>query len=447
MSKPSGGRKVTHIIILVILIVFFVGILIRYGVSVYNDSDQYISMHMRREPVYPVFLYLIRSLFEDHWMIAAGVLQTLIVIVFSYRFILYMSDVTTLGPVGLYMVTAFVLLPYIITPIISSTHVMLSVAIMSESIAMPLFLQFFINMHGMLTRHRTVDAISGLVLAVVISLTRSNLVILLIAWLIAALVVYIPQRKRISLLLAIAAFVCSFAVRDVATKSYNLRFNDRYVGNEYTKQTALANIFYATDREAGERIDDPGLQGIFYTLYDDMDARGWSYRYAGDSAADRAVYLEEMHDRVKFEVIEFGLRDIIEATGIHDYIDYNAIAEEYCAQLIPILLPACLPIWIPDMLIMGVRGLVRSISMCNAAGYAAAAVLFAVASCVMILLFRRDRRSTGAWLIALSLLLILGNAFGTAVIIMCISRYMIYGFAVFYSSLLAGVHELYRRHG
>ena len=153
-----------------------------------------------------------------------------------------------------------------------------------------------------------------------------------------------------------------------------------------------------------------------------------------------------MHDRVKFDVIEYGLRDVVEATGIHDYIDYNIIAEEYCSQMIPVLFPACIGRWIPDMLIMGLRGLVRSVSVCTAAGYAIAAVLFVTAVCLMIILFREDKRSPGAMMIALSLLIILGNAFGTAMIIMCISRYMVYGFAVFYSSLLAGVAELYRRH-
>ena len=447
MIETMKNRKtVTHIIILAVLISFFTAILLKFGVAVYNDSDQYISMHMRREPVYPVFLYLIRSLFEDHWMIAAGVLQTLIVVVFSYRFILYISDVTGFGPVGLYIVTAFVLMPYIITPLISSTHVNLSVAVMSESIAMPMFLQFFIDMHAFLTGQHTRDAISGFIFALLISLTRSNLVILPIAWLIVALIVYIPRKKIIAVLLVIAAFISSFVIRDVVTKSYNLRFNERYVGNEYTGQTTLANIFYACDREAGERIDDPELAAIFYTLYDDMDQRGWSYLYAGDSASERAVYLEDMHDRIKFEVIEFGLRDIIEATGIHDYIDYNAIAEDYCSQLIPILFPTCLSRWIPDMLIMGLRGIVRSVSVCTSWGYVYAAVIIAAAVCIMLILLRRDRRSPAAWMLGLSLLLILGNAFGTAMIIMCISRYMVYGFAVFYTSLLAGVCELYRGH-
>ena len=291
MKDPAGRKAVSRIIIFAVLVVFFTGILIRFGVGLYNDSDQYITMHVRREPVYPVFLYLIRSLFGERWMTAAGVIQTIIVIFASYRFVEYVSDVAGLKTVGSSMVCFFVLLPYMVTPFVSTMHVNLSVGIMSESIAMPLFLGFFIELHRMLNRRRVGDAISSLLLAVIISLTRSNLIILLVAWLIVALAVYVPGKKLFGILLIIVAFIGSFTVRDVATKSYNLRFNDRYVGNEFTKQTALANIFYATDRAAGERIEDDELKGIFYVLYDQMDAYGYSYLYAGESAADRAVYL------------------------------------------------------------------------------------------------------------------------------------------------------------
>ena len=186
---------------------------------------------------------------------------------------------------------------------------------------------------------------------------------------------------------------------------------------------------------------------MFEQLYEKMDEAGWSSAYApGDSVFDRAVFLEDAHDRIKFDIVEFGLRDIVEATGIHDYIDYNIVAEEYCGKLIPILLPACLSRWIPDMLIMGLRGVVRNVSVCTPLGYVICVLWFAAAISIMIMLFKKDRRSPGAWMIALCILIILGNAFGTSMIIMCLARYMIYGFTMAYSVLFAGAAELYRRH-
>ena len=47
--------------ILIGLLIFFLGMLAAYGVGVYNDSDQYITMHIHREPLYPLFLAFFRA--------------------------------------------------------------------------------------------------------------------------------------------------------------------------------------------------------------------------------------------------------------------------------------------------------------------------------------------------------------------------------------------------
>ncbi len=60
---------------------------------------------------------------------------------------------------------------------------------------------------------------------------------------------------------------------------------------------------------------------------------------------------------------------------------------------------------------------------------------------ISIRLLGRDRNDRTAWMMLISLMLLFGNAYGTAVTIMCLSRYMIYGFIVFYSSLLGMLNE------
>ncbi|MDE5931638.1 MAG: hypothetical protein K2H40_04010, partial [Lachnospiraceae bacterium] len=65
--KVWGLRQVTKdrirkIGIFIVLLVFFLGMFVVYGVGVYNDSEQYITMHIHREPLYPLFLALFRGL-------------------------------------------------------------------------------------------------------------------------------------------------------------------------------------------------------------------------------------------------------------------------------------------------------------------------------------------------------------------------------------------------
>ena len=54
------------------LVVFFLGMLARYGVGIYNDSQQYITMHIHREPLYPLFLLFFRKLFGEGYLPVAA---------------------------------------------------------------------------------------------------------------------------------------------------------------------------------------------------------------------------------------------------------------------------------------------------------------------------------------------------------------------------------------
>ena len=445
MSDKPSGIRIAHIVTLLVLTAYFVIIYLLNGVGIYNDSDQYIKMHMRREPAYPVFLFLIRSVVPVYWMQITVWIQTVLVIASSYYFIRYISDRFELNSLCEYLICAFVILPYIITPFASAMRVHLSCAIMSEAVAMPLFLLFFVSMHKAVTEKKIQNIITGLLLAFLLSVIRSNLTVLLIAWLLIVLIIYLPEKKLIGVLLALVGFAGAFALRDVSTKAYNLAFNGAFVGNEYTNQTALANILYVTDKEAEETVEDPNLNFMFQYMYTVMELSGWSYHEADESVLSRAMYLEEVHDHIKFEAVEYSLRDIIESSlDIHDYIEYNALAEDYTGSLIKILFPLCFGRWFVDFIILGLLGVMRSIAFVHPVMIPAVAGLIIASFIIMIRLSRKEDGKSTAWLIFISLLLIMGNAFGTAVIIMCLSRYMIYGFAVFYSSLTVGIVELYR---
>ncbi len=412
----------------------------------YNDSDQYISMHVRREPVYPIMLYIIRSIAADRWLIVAGIIQTLFVIYASIRFVLYISDRFDLGIISEWGICVFTILPYVVTPLFSVKNVSMSSGIMSESIAIPMFLLFFIHMHRAVMDCKTSDVLWSAVLALMLSLTRSNLFVLLIVWIIAVIYRYIPDRKWPAILICIVVFASSFVMRDVATKTYNLAFNGRFIGNQYTNVTVLTNILYASDPDAGDMIEEPILHDYFDLFYETMNENGWSYLSApNDTVYGRAVYLEEVHDRIKFDVIEEGFRYTIEETGIHEYLDYNEIAEGYAKGLIGSLFPHCVGRWIIDWLIMALRGIVRSIAVCHPLAYVYTLAVMIFMIVYFIKTIKRDRLDPTGVMAGLILLIVFGNAFGTATIIMCISRYMIYGFPAFYSTLLCIAYEIYKK--
>ena len=465
--EAKESRRSLYISLFCFLSVFFFGMLIIWGVPVYNDSQQYIDMHVHREPVYPLFLWVMRLISEEHFMVLAAVFQCILSVVASYAFIKYIFDrffiVTdkkrraVLEWFAMGFVTVTVLLPYAITPLFSVTHVMLATGILSESLTMPLFLLYVIFAHRMMTDRREDDTADprymalSLLIAFVLSLTRSQMVVTLIAWVIEAVIAIVSGKnakdkrrgKIIRIMVVMIVFVITIPLKGTLNRTYNQVFNGRYVDNVYTKLTMLTNVFYVTDRETGEYIDDDDLQTLFYRFYDVMDENEWSYKYSGGSAVQRAIYLEDMHDKIKFDVLEAGFRDVMNERGMPDYIDYNLKAEEYSARLLPILLPHCFVKWFADWIIMGSRGVVRSMAICHPVMYIYVIIITAFLIYGMIRCF--DNRSKASF-IFIALLLLFGNAFGTAFTIMCLSRYMIYGFPIVYSAIAVAAYDaLYRR--
>ena len=464
-NEDRIGKRGLNIGLLCFLSAFFFGMFIIWGVPVYNDSNQYICMHVHREPIYPLFLWMMRLIAGDNSLVLAGIIQCILAVYASYRFITYVLNnivfkaidkkETTVQSVWYrcaftVAITGTVVAPYRITSLISVTHVMLANGILSEALALPLFLLYVVNLHKMMIERTKQGMINikyasvSFLLAFVLALTRGQMIVTLIAWVIVAFISVLNSGKRGMLFVVILAFIMSVTFRTVLTKSYNYIFNGRYVDNVYTKLTMLSNIFFVTDRESGELIKDEDTKKIFYRLYDVMDDNEWSYKYCGDKAGERAIYLEDMHDKVKFDVLEAGFRDIMNERGMPDYIDYNLKAEEYSGRLIGILWPECFSRWFVDWIIMGCRGVVRSIAVCNKILYLYVAAALAYMLLGTIKCLKKERET--AFFALIALLLLFGNAFGTAFTIMCLSRYMIYAFPLFYSAVIAITIKLFCRY-
>ena len=68
-------EKKRALCILAALLVFFMTMLAACGVGVYNDSEQYITMHIHREPLYPLFLWCFRGVIGEGYLPVAMAVQ------------------------------------------------------------------------------------------------------------------------------------------------------------------------------------------------------------------------------------------------------------------------------------------------------------------------------------------------------------------------------------
>ncbi len=442
-NMKSGG-------LLIVLAALFLGMFAIFGPGVYNDSDQYIKMHIHREPLYPLFLLCLRELFGEVWLTAMGIIQNLLAAFSIWLFAEYMAKKFSLRFFEEIVVVLLGIMPHMVTKYFSSLHLFITNSVMSEALCIPLFTLFLLECFKILTDgEESADEIQSvwlaLILALLLSLTRSQMMVTLLLWAVsvcAKLFVVRVKSRALTLRLVGAVLLIvavAFLGRSVAVKSYNFVFNGRFVSNTYGTVNTLTNILYAADREAGENIKDEDARVFFYQMYDLTEARQANYKYAGDSLREKVEHIEQWHDTVKYEMIEDVFYQTYDKTVTSDYITQNLMADEVAGKIIAGILPECFGRWFADYLLIAGYGLIRSIAVIHPVINWVAFLLYLSAIAMTIWRIRRSLREEGrisgsAWLMALSLLAIAANVFAVSLTIMALSRYMIYGFSAFYTA-------------
>lgn len=426
-------------------VLFFAALWLLGTTGIYNDSNQYIAMHIHREPLYSFFLWIFRSLFgETKYLDIVRFLQNGLA---AFSVIWLAESLKKRFAFGQWMealVCLILLAPHIITPVFSASGLVLSNGVISEALGLPLFYLFTAQCMKMVYTRQRGAALSSLLLSLFLSLVRGQMMFTILLWLVFAGAVVIVEKKKLAkrLLICVVCTALAFGTRTLLVKSYNLVFNGYFINNTFGSVGLLANILYAADEEDAERIADRDARVMFELSYRLAKEQGATYQDAPEGFFNRAAHLEKWHDAIKFEMIEEPWRQLHDREGFIDYIPENVESDRIAATIVKSLLPAVLGRWLYDYLALACYGLIRSIAVVHPLlnWYALTAYLAYIV--LAALAWRKNHNSNAVWLAAFSLLAVFANVFATSMIIMCLSRYVIYGLPLFYVSGLMLLYEL-----
>ena len=426
-------------------VLFFAALWLFGTTGIYNDSNQYIAMHIHREPLYSFFLWIFRSLFgETKYLDIVRFLQNGLA---AFSVIWLAESLKKRFGFGQWMealVCLILLAPHIITPVFSASGLVLSNGVISEALGLPLFYLFTAQCMKMVYTRQRGAALSSLLLSLFLSLVRGQMMFTILLWLVFAGAVVIAEKKKLvkRLLICVVCTALAFGTRTLLVKSYNLVFNGYFINNTFGNVGLLANILYAADEEDAERIADQDARAMFELSYRLAKEQGATYQDAPEGFFNRAAHLEKWHDAIKFEMIEEPWRQLHDMEGFTDYIPENVESDRIAGEIISSIFPAVFGRWLYDYLALALYGLIRSIAVIHPLfnWYALAAYLTYIV--LAAVLWRKKHGSAAVWLAAFSLLAVLANVFATSMIIMCLSRYVIYGLPLFYISGLMLLYEL-----
>lgn len=439
-SLPVKVFKRERRMILIMLIVIFGLLLLMGGVKLYPDSESYLKMSPVREPLYSLLINGIIKLSGSYAYAMIGIIQNVLAIVSIYMTVCYIGERSEKRYL-FYLTCLCMIVPHVITPLFASSGLILTNGIISEGITIPLYNFFFLFMLKVVWENRSRNKYLGisLIFGLLLSLTRGQMIVTLIAWFITVSVVE-KRKKKICVYLSLLIF--SLVTRSLLINGYNLIVNGRFTGTTYGAVTILSNVIYVSEESDGRGLKDKTEKQLFEDIYEIADENDMLLRDAPKGFSDEIVFFGQMHDNIKEMAIYPTLENyVINNENITEYIDKSVRIDELSSGLTTDLLKMNWKRWGQHYLANILAGFIRTVAyiqpICN--------ILTLVGYLLLIVLglycYKKDKYSRAVKFQLLTALLTLGNVSAVAITIMCLSRYMIYNMAFVYITGILLINE------
>lgn len=430
------------------LCAFFGGMLVVFGVQEFPDSETYIRMYLGREPVYPLFLLLLRTLFGSGYKIVTAVLQSILAAWSIYLLVCYIRTLFCLKWQWTGFVMLLFVIPHLLTPLGAASHMVYTNSILSEGISYSLFnLMVYFLMRLMFEKQkRGKDYAAAWLAALLLSLTRGQMMpMLLVCGCVGVYAIAVSstgKKRLLSIGLMIFLTAVSFGARSGLMFAYNYGVKNAAAVNLGGGSTFLTNVVYSADAADGDQIEEEGIRSTFYYIQEQVENAGWNYKTAQEGLIEQALHLEECHDLIKFNQVElfitWHLNDEKGLDGREREIQTDIIAANMAKQVIRHSFPR----WFSVYISLAAVGLIRTVAIIHPLLNWYAVLVYALSIVLMLYLFYKRRTSRAALLMLFVFLLICANVFATSMTIMCLSRYMIYNMSLFYVAVLMMLKEL-----
>ncbi len=339
------------------------------------------------------------------------------------------------------------LVPHVITPLISQSGMIMTNSILTEGFALSLYYVWFawlIEIIANVNKNKDVrkieqDAIRSLLLALLLSMIRGQMIVCLVMWLIVAVYAFVVLRLPKKIVASFVLLLVTVVFKSVFTGCYNYIENGFYTSTISTSPMMLANVVYVTELEELPQDSEDDMLECYRKIVEESNAAGL-VRNDSDNWLDNALHHEAVHEEINFNYIENNVRELLYRRYGLDHNQYYRMRiafEDICSEMTRAYLPYVMGKYIKNYISMAMLGLVRSVAVENAGLWIYAIVIYLLSVALTVVQLVRDRKCAAAYVMIAVLICIGGTVCGTCLAIQCISRYMMYNLPLFYIAGMA----------
>ena len=476
----KAKKKITpfHILTILISSAFFLGIALVDGPVWCVDSNSYVTMDFTREPVYPLFLMVLKNIFKETvyrndlplYLFVAAMLQSLLWVYVSCRvafFAYSFSDSWNLSAKkkAPYIAGFFALLFQLAVPAFNRFLIkrqsMYSESIMTESLAMPLFALIVLRLFMWYRDYKKKDLIILCMELLLIISIRKQMMVMVILWGAVSFLydVILKGSRSIKRFLMTVVLSCIiFLSANLIDRYYNYSLRGVFVTHTGNHQGELCTLIYTASGEDIELFDEntafPNEKDLFERiltecanrnlLYETHDAADWK---------DLTSHYSDSYDIIGYDILMPMCYEYVDKNypGIDD-VKRRLIENEIEGDLASHLLKQEKG----DLIDLYLSNLLRAFVYSNASMhpdviiyaslgfYALYLLLFVLLFIISIIKNKKGRgvaHSNASYrdVLLFSIIVIFALSINSGVVAALIfpqGRYMIYSTALFYTSLL-----------
>ena len=425
------------------------------GAVICVDSPSYIRMDISREPLYCLFLAGLRAAFaafpagafaEEAYLTAAAFLQSLLAAFAAWSLVNYLwKEMDLPEPLALLLLG----MPFAVSLLCrfaAQRGSMYSNSILTEGIAIPLYLLFFRFLLEYFRKQSVRSLVSCCLLSFLMISARKQMLVSLVMLAFCILFVFLRKKRFLRGLLLLA---CSAALvmggSVLLDLGYNYAVRGEAVRHSSDGRFLTTMAFYTAEREDAEYISDEKIRELFLEIYDACDAAGYLKHSAGKGWLNRVSHFGDYYDCIQIDTMWPAVNAFVQ----ENYGDGTVFLSENADQVMGVInrsvIPHNLGKIFGSFLDNFLSGLITTVAQRNRILNWYSLFVYLLYLFLLAWEIRRVRREGADERIAetagLTLLSILCNVGLVSLVIFCQTRYTIYNMALFYISLLLLLYD------
>ena len=437
MSISKSDNKFEKIILVLSLIIFAVTFMI-YKYRLVPDSGGYIEMAAAgREPLYPFFLFIFRSIFnlfnagDDAYFYAVSIAQNLLAAYALYFAVINLRRLFNLNNLISSLIFLVFLAPSFFTIILSRTGVVMSCSIGTEALTVPLYYIYFTLLIKFILEHDIKYYIKAILISVLLALTRGQMLMLFIINFFALIAVNKKIFKALLIMLA------CFALTALISRCYYYITQGYFIGNTYGPITSSSGVFLAGSKDEADLFEDEKLRELYIKINNEIEAKGYRENLYDLNILYTGLKAEDAHDPVKFYITGPLIHNYIVETegvqGVAAEIERDKLASVMMKKLLTSssVIKNYIKIYIGYLAV----GFIRSVAFINPVLNIYAVIIYALTLILLLICIKNKWKREGLF-IFFALLALTGFVTSVSLVIMPLSRYMIYNLPFLYASLI-----------